>query len=382
MRSIHSPVHSGVRQSLAVFGFICIVTSSEFALGQADLADFTLTVSDQNSSNFFDYSSTQGVPLVSDLAEAYGSSDGNSGVLSATCFANGGWYADAIMHFQTSSPVSVHFLVAGASAVVGDNFNYRGVGPNTPVNEGTLSFGSGDKLTMDAFAEGDGVDSVAVWAFGNNPLPGSQAPTTQPTASTSGISYCSTNECPADADSQQIVGTNLVNVNTPVSGAYGQTNPIYAGPNPALLPSLFQAAALPAASLNASAVASSYSFDYHEESGNKFTTFAVPLALVTGETSFTVQFGNFTETYKTGTTLDFTQFVPGGVTEFKLLGFDGMQPASDGSPPFVWGCTYGSAGSADVFINTVPEPSSIALLTIGAIGFVAMARREHGPAAI
>jgi hypothetical protein len=102
----------------------------------------------------------------------------------------------------------------------------------------------------------------------------------------------------------------------------------------------------------------------------------MPNALLNGDTSFTIHFGAFTQTMATGATIDFTQFVLGGVSDFVLSGFsDTLQLASDGAAPFVWGATYASAGVATVTITPVPEPATLVLGAFGGLALLGFTRR-------
>jgi hypothetical protein len=95
-----------------------------------------------------------------------------------------------------------------------------------------------------------------------------------------------------------------------------------------------------------------------------------------GDEEFEIVFAGepapFTVPYTAGTTLDFTQYVPGGVASFYLTGIDpaeAIQP--DELNPFVSGLQFANNGSAEVrfipwnAVAIVPEPGGMALLAMG-----------------
>lgn len=151
----------------------------------------------------------------------------------------------------------------------------------------------------------------------------------------------------------------------PLADGSGTSSLVFAGPSGGQEnPAIANLNGLPVATLNSS----SLMFSFHTD-GPKFASFIIPGPLANGDSSFTIHFGDVTQTFAIGAMIDFTTFVPGGISGFDLSGFSpSLELAQDGAPPFIWGSTYASGGGANVVISVVPEPSSFALGAIGLMG--------------
>ena len=116
-----------------------------------------------------------------------------------------------------------------------------------------------------------------------------------------------------------------------------------------------------------------------ESLGPKLTTFVIPNALP-GDSLYTVSFDGNVVPLTPGVPIDFTQYVPGGIAEFRLSDIDASAVSSLTDPvPFVTGLTFANEGLAIVNFTIVPEPSTFALAMVTAtFGFSYVWRhREH-----
>lgn len=127
-------------------------------------------------------------------------------------------------------------------------------------------------------------------------------------------------------------------------------------------------------------------------SGNLFTSVLLPDPVPGGDSEFLVRYGlagEYTQTLTAGTPLNFSTLVPGGVPWFLLSGVDyDAAPDLSGTPPFVTGLTFANDGVAVVQIraalesdaqspNSVPEPSSLIVMSVLGVVFGAARRRKR-----
>jgi len=137
----------------------------------------------------------------------------------------------------------------------------------------------------------------------------------------------------------------------PVTEDYGHNNFIYVDP----------------------AYATGYS--YHVD-GSTFSSFTIPNALPGGDDLFELIFGGMTFSLHAGDVFNFTDYVAQGINDFQLTGIDlGEQVDPDGLPPFVAGFEFTTEGVATLTqtpiteeVGAVPEPASMAIWSLGALG--------------
>jgi hypothetical protein len=121
----------------------------------------------------------------------------------------------------------------------------------------------------------------------------------------------------------------------------------------------------------------------YEADGSNFASFTVPNALPGGDDLFSLAFGGMTHTLQAGQAFNFTDYVPGGVSEFQLLGIDLSEQVDPTQlPPFVSGFKFIDDGVVTLTQTpllaqaaAVPEPASLAIWSIGAIGMAVSAAR-------
>ena len=129
--------------------------------------------------------------------------------------------------------------------------------------------------------------------------------------------------------------------------------------------------------------ASAYS--YHLDFGPNFATVEVPDTVNLSQTTFTLSFNGFVETLTKGTVFDFTAFVPGGITDFIISGIipDGLKDPNGGNE-FFTSITFVDGGQGQFTqtpISDNPEPGSLTLMGLGAVGLIGWHRRRAKRAA-
>lgn len=122
-------------------------------------------------------------------------------------------------------------------------------------------------------------------------------------------------------------------------------------------------------------------YGYFVGGGNAITSFTIPGALPQGDSSFEIHHGGVVHQLTAGQTFDFTQIDPAGVESFLLLGIDDSEllVAGDEPHPFVFGMTFATEGIAKLHsfaLISIPEPSTIAFLTLGLCGLSLAVRRR------
>jgi hypothetical protein len=122
----------------------------------------------------------------------------------------------------------------------------------------------------------------------------------------------------------------------------------------------------------------------YEVTGTNFASFIVPNALPGGDDQFSLVFGGNSYSLHAGESFNFTDYAPGGVSKFRLLSIDaGENIDPNQAPPFVSGFKFSDEGVATITQipvladSAVPEPSSLALLCIGAVTMVVGAVRRR-----
>jgi hypothetical protein len=74
---------------------------------------------------------------------------------------------------------------------------------------------------------------------------------------------------------------------------------------------------------------------------------------------------------QTGDEVDFTSYIPGGIRSFTLSSSATTESLfQQGGPNFVHGIRFTNEGIGDLWINEVPEPSTLLLLGISAISLL------------
>ncbi|MGD9714090.1 MAG: hypothetical protein AB7V46_18825, partial [Thermomicrobiales bacterium] len=104
-----------------------------------------------------------------------------------------------------------------------------------------------------------------------------------------------------------------------------------------------------------------------------FAKFSLPTSLAGGQSEFQIRFGDITRRLSSGIELDFTQFVPGGVHQFSLLGINSDEELpSDLPPTFAHRFTFTNDGTAEVAVSAivVPESSTTWLVAMGTISIL------------
>ena len=92
------------------------------------------------------------------------------------------------------------------------------------------------------------------------------------------------------------------------------------------------------------------------------THFVIPEPLPNGDNVFVVKFDGTTHTIQAGIPFDFTQFVPGGVQEFHLTGFDPSELLDrTAAAPFVHGLRFAAEGGTHL-IHGALSPGNYDLL--------------------
>jgi hypothetical protein len=145
-------------------------------------------------------------------------------------------------------------------------------------------------------------------------------------------------------------------IQTPVSGSYGYSDYIYTGPQ----------ASAPGTSDGPGGVVG---YEYMSD-GLDFSQITILDELPGGLTQIGIEFNGQSQMIAVGIPLDFTSYTADGVASFRLTGFDPELPLDPGDEaPFGIALKFVEEGVTIVTQSpiVVPEPSTLALLTMGTL---------------
>lgn len=152
----------------------------------------------------------------------------------------------------------------------------------------------------------------------------------------------------------------------PVEGDFGVTSPVYFAGHSPVVPT-----AMPLVSSGADVTG----YYFQSVSDARFTSFSAPDGIAGDTSQIVINDGTNLIPYVPGTTLQFAS----PLSIFAIIGLDKSILPADGPAPFVHALTFEQAGAA-IFVEgtmiSVPEPSTVALAIIGALGLLLFARRE------
>ncbi|WP_373650197.1 PEP-CTERM sorting domain-containing protein [Schlesneria sp. DSM 10557] len=162
----------------------------------------------------------------------------------------------------------------------------------------------------------------------------------------------------------------------PVLAGYGLDKAIFFS-TVSILDQVVPASALSAFSVMAAPALYEVGDAVFKSFGPNFATITLPTA-VPDLGIFTLRSGGFEAFIGAGEIFDFTTWHPDGVSEFELLGYGGNRVTfgEDALADYATGFTFVSGSVADFSyqLTAVPEPSSVALLLIGAASFLFKSR--------